>query len=157
MSISLTGTLLTGPFLRPDITLPKELPQSKKNAGIKITVSPNGCYRIDRDPIDRKKGREVVRVHFFNLCGQIPLVSTVTGSARGFLGLVHAVMHLAVSIFDSRRRHNHLEEAALGGYNVARGAVEAIPVIGNGIVFISDYVRRCSLVKEYDARVNAFS
>jgi len=76
----------------------------------------------------------------WNKLGYIPIVSTITGCARALLGIIHSIVHLASAIFDSKNRDHHLQEAKLGGYNIGRGIVEMIPVVGNIILLVKDLI-----------------
>lgn len=124
MNLSITKNLLTGPFLRKDIFI-------SSDPHIEI-INKNRIY-VDHDLR--------YRFHWSNYCGMIPLVSTVTGSIRALIGLIHTIVHLAKSIFDKKRRKDHLLEAALGAYSVIRGCVEAVPLLGNLAIIEFDVIR----------------
>jgi len=153
MSLSVTGSLLTGPFLRPDITW-DDLELSVHRGDPQLYIS-ESTRLIDHSV---KKVRELKstfvgdrpyyflvgsgpRIHWSNKCGLIPGISTITGIGRTFVGLVHMIAHLAKAIFDQPKRDKHLNEARLGLYNVMRGLVEAIPVAGNLVVAVFDLYR----------------
>ncbi len=69
----------------------------------------------------------------------IPGVSTITGTALALTGTIHAIVHLACAIFDSAHREQHLEEAKLGGRNIAYGLVAALlPIVGNIAILVKD-------------------
>ncbi len=89
-----------------------------------------------------------------NNLGYIPGVSTITGCGRALLGIVHSIVHLATAIFDSKNRAKHLEEAKLGGKNIARGLVEMIPVIGNITMFVVDLKRTNKFEKQAEEVMN---
>jgi hypothetical protein len=76
----------------------------------------------------------------WNKLGYFPIVSTITGCARALLGIIHSIVHLASAIFDSKNRDHHLQEAKLGGYNIGRGIVEMIPVVGSTILLVKDLI-----------------
>lgn len=65
----------------------------------------------------------------------IPLVSTVIGIPRAFLGLAYAIKHLACAFF-SNYKIVHTKKAAVGIENFGRGLLATVPVIGNYILLI---------------------
>lgn len=88
----------------------------------------------------------------WNKLGYIPVVSTVTGLARALLGVIHSIVHLVSAIFDAKNRDHHLQEAKLGGYNIGRGVIEMIPIIGNIVCFVKDGIiayKHHNLASEY--------
>lgn len=118
MGFSATGNLLPGSIQRPDITT-IICKQNKRFSSITLIGTTN-C-RLNR-------------------LGYIPFVSTITGLGRALLGIVHTIIHLACAIFSKNRKH-HLREAKLGLKNIARGLVEAIPIIGNITMYVVDKFR----------------
>lgn len=88
-----------------------------------------------------------------NTLGYIPVVSTITGSGRAVIAVVHTVVHLVCSIF-SKNRNYHLKEAKLGAKHIIRGVIEATPVIGNIIVIMLDRVRINKFEKMAEKQIN---
>lgn len=119
MGFSATGNILPGSIDRPEI-LTFMLSESK---GISTSSSINTSMP-----------------NRWDMLGYIPVVSTVTGSARTILGLVHAVVHAVCLIFSADRDH-HYPQVILGAKNIGRGLVETIPVIGNIILAVIDLFR----------------
>ena len=152
MSLSITGNILTGPFLRPDITEPTDS-QSVKNRRFTTNESKFSAramiggdveIAVTQEPVNNvefKLTLSRLKINSLNICGIIPIVSTVTGTARTLIGLVHTIAHLAKAVFDQQHRDGHLNEAALGFYNFVRGLIEIIPVLGNIVVGIFDIYR----------------
>jgi hypothetical protein len=70
-----------------------------------------------------------------NSLGIYPIISTVSGTYRLSMGVIHTVKHLACAIF-SRHRQAHLQEAALGAKNIGIGLIEIIPIIGNIVMLV---------------------
>jgi len=166
MSLSITGSFLTGPFLRPDITDPNDLKLVKTENITRdgLTISENNepdghvTLTIKKEPKPARQDTLTysgLKLNWLNICGIIPGVSTVTGIGRAFLGLVHTIVHLAKAVFDKQNRNEHLNEAALGFYNLARGITEAIPVLGNLVVGIFDIYRLNKQQNAYDAKMKA--
>jgi len=116
MGFSATGNLLPGSVERPDTMTFLFV----KESGSSWTMGSTNCK--------------------LNTYGYIPGVSTITGIGRALLGIVHAIIHLACSIFSQNRSH-HLAEAFLGAKNIGRGLIEAIPIIGNITMFFVDIKR----------------
>lgn len=152
MSLSVTGSFLTGPFHRPDITDPNNL-NLDKTEGITVDdltlterMGPSGMpiFRLEKKPTIVQQQTFTLngpRLNWLNICGFIPGVSTVTGIGRAFVALVHTVAHLAKAIFEKQNRKEHLTEAALGFYNFGRGVIEAVPLLGNFVVITFDLCR----------------
>lgn len=166
MHLSSAGRFLTGPFLRPDITDPNNLKLVKTEDITRehLTVSKkndpdgNAILVINKEPHPAKRLTHTykgLKLHWSNVCGVIPGVSTVTGIGRAILGLVHAIIHLVKAIFDKLNRKEHLIEAALGFYNLGRGVVEAFPLLGNIIVGIFDIYRLNKQQNAYDAKLES--
>ena len=121
MSFSITGDILTGSFLRPDI----------------VTF----CYRKDENLVFNNKksvafGADISKL---NVAGYIPAVSTFTGLGRSLLGLVHTISHLVIALFTQKK--HHLLEVDLGARNFGRGLVEMVPILGN-LAMLANDVRR---------------
>ncbi len=76
-----------------------------------------------------------------NVCGYIPVLSTVTGFSRSLLGVVHTIVHLVNAIFDAKNRLEHFEEAELGAINIGRGLIEMVPIAGNITMLTVDILR----------------
>lgn len=112
---SVTGDLLNGTELRPDIYL----------------IAKDEGESMAYDTTNAK----------LNSLGVIPVVSTASGFVRFSLGLVHTIVHLACAIFDTANRDKHLAEARLGMINVVRGLTEMIPVVGNLTLLMIDMFR----------------
>lgn len=112
---SATGNVLSGSFHRPDIYTLWE-PQANQEFG-------------DTQPSK------------LNLLGYIPGVSTVSGSIRTLLGIIHTIVHLVAAIFNAKNRAYHLKEAGLGVRNIIRGLVEIIPIAGNITCLTYDGIR----------------
>ena len=122
---SINCNILTGPFLRPDITDPNDL-QINSHAipvkGLSYTeqTTANGNDVLILIKNEDKPGLQHVltysglKIYWLNQCGFIPVLSTVTGFGRTLLGLVHTIYHLAGAIFDCPNRTGHLWEAGLG-------------------------------------------
>lgn len=163
MPLSITGNILTGPFLRPDITEPthQKVLKSEPTHQTSLEVyEPDGecCIEVTSKSVPAQKITiSGLKLNWLNKCGMIPGVSTVTGLGRSFLGLLHTIVHLAKAIFDTKNRREHLSEAALGFYNLGRGIVEAIPVLGNSLVIIFDLCRLEKQEKAYAARMRDLS
>jgi hypothetical protein len=79
-----------------------------------------------------------------NSAGEIPVLSTITGSLRITLGLAETISNIALSllalfplVFQNNKRMigecaNH---SVHGIINIIRGAIEALPIIGNVIMY----------------------
>jgi hypothetical protein len=131
MSFSATGNLLTGSIQRPD-TVTCRFSDKTARRNISSTYSTN-CT--------------------LNRLGYKPIVSTITGLGRALLGLVHTIVHLVCAIFSKNKAH-HIQEAKLGAKNIARGLIEAIPIIGNITMFVVDYLRMGKFEKMVAEQVN---
>lgn len=97
-------------------------------------------------------GKYETDVSRWNYIGYIPFVSTITGCCRALLGIIHTIAHLVLAIFDSQNRAFHMEQAALGGRNIVRGAIEMMPIVGNLALLIMDIVlgfKATSAAKDY--------
>jgi hypothetical protein len=89
----------------------------------------------------------------FNILGYIPLVSSITGPIRSgiwgtgqlFIGLIGLPISLLVALFSGGSwSHVFWFWAALivnGVLNMIRGTIEAVPLLGNLIVFLYDRIR----------------
>ena len=138
MSLSFTGNLLTGPFLRPDITFHNDLQHMETKKGLKgkkiaVNMAPDGQSIIvsnkPREVTEIKYSFKGPQVHWSNFWGIIPVVGTFVGLGRLSIGVVHTIVHLSKSIFDEKNRQAHLKEAALGAYSIVRGAIEVVPLL----------------------------
>ena len=67
-NLSITGSLLTGTFLRPDFTGPTEIIPDR------TFLKPEGRKYYSNKFINLK-------INKLNVCGMIPIISTVTGTA----------------------------------------------------------------------------
>lgn len=76
----------------------------------------------------------------WNISLYIPGVSTVTGFGLALLGLVHTINHLTRAVFDSQNRNFHLQEAKLGAVSILKGIVGMVPIAGNSILLIKDFI-----------------
>ncbi|WP_075882678.1 hypothetical protein [Candidatus Protochlamydia sp. W-9] len=158
MSFSITGNLFTGSFLRPDITNPNDLriTKTKNITTYRLAVSENESDESITVINEPKRTRQntltysELRINWLNICGIIPGLSTVTGTGRALLRIVHTIAHLAKAIFDKQNRNSHLNEATLGFYNFARGTIEAVSFFGNTIVGIFDIYRLRKKEKVYN-------
>ncbi len=131
MSLSITGNILTAPFLRSDIT-----------SGEASYIG-NHTYEIPGPSLN-----------WINISGMIPVLSTATGLMRSCLGIVHTIYHLANAIFDEKNRGEHLEEGSLGVYNFVRGLLESVPIMGIFLVIILDVPRVVRARNEFDERLH---
>jgi hypothetical protein len=141
MSLSITGNLLTGPFLRPDLTFPDDF---KVDSSVDIKI--DGSTHAVKQVAFTLSG---CKTHWSNLCGYIPGIGTLTGFGRAFLGLVHLIVHLIKAFFDQMNRAGHLAEAALGFYSLIRGLIEMIPGVGTLILAPIDIYRVNKAEREY--------
>lgn len=131
---SATGNILSGSADRPDMyTIATKKLTSQSTSLVFISENSN------------RLGSTLCT---FNKLGYIPGISTVTGCGRALLGIVHSIVHLASAVFDSKNRAKHLEEAKLGGKNIARGLIEMIPVIGNITMCVVDWRRTIKFEKQ---------
>jgi hypothetical protein len=85
-----------------------------------------------------------------NLPGYIPAVSTVTGLCRIPIGKVMIVAGLVFATLAALTSTPvavsfGLQFAATGLYNMGRGSIEAIPVVGNGIAIALDIIALISM------------
>lgn len=164
-----TGTFLSGPFLRLDVTDPSLNPIIKTEP---VTSRKMRTYE-DANDVGEIKGYNVEiyvetvdaptqfnfdspTLSWFSLCDLIPLASIASGTPKAVLGLMHTIAHLAQAIFDKQNRYEHLKEAGLGFYNVVRGTIAVVPLFGNGIVAAFDVYRIYQARKIHTAKIRAY-
>lgn len=159
MSGSITGNFLTGPFLRPDITFTTEYEfRDGKGQYHTLNISTSSAENISQIQHDERiacswdldlNRKQIQYIDPMNMCGAVPGLSCVTGFFRSFIGLIHAIVHLAKTALSSQKNQANINEAHLGAYNVVRGAVEMTPFLGNLLVGAFDYYRYQALKQQH--------
>lgn len=77
-----------------------------------------------------------------NLTGYTPIVSSFSGECRKVYGIARLIFGIASIIFSTQAIAAQLVISGL--YHLARGYIEVIPFIGNGICIFFDILRLIS-------------
>jgi len=85
----------------------------------------------------RKIPRNANKNSVLNIAAQIPVIGIVAGATRVALGAIHTIGHLFAALITQNK--GHLWHAAKGGWEMLRGIIEAIPVVGR--IFANIYIR----------------
>ena len=84
----------------------------------------------------------------FAVVDYIPIVSIVSGVARGFFGSIQTavgVLLFPVELISRVSGHNHSFIAVHGIANVIRGAIACKPLVGNIVLYLYDHSPRMKL------------
>lgn len=81
------------------------------------------------------------KIHYLNIAGYMPIISTFTGAYRALVGTAYLIKSLACVIFDAANRRQHCEGIKIAVASIGRGLLEMAFIIGNIITFNIDAAR----------------